>query len=271
MKKIISWLLVFVLLFFCGVNKVLASTISNSTTVYIDGVEYNVKVLEDKITVTTVGINNDSTLEIYENGKAKMVLYTDENVFETYDITINELSEDKIDISYIDENNNLNTITDLSELDKDEYEGQIATTAAVFGTGITVVALGSFFKALLYTAVVYVSGVACYELSQAISNRKISTSKYYRAYRAYNRVYIGIFSISRTSAVNRLKSGGDTYTYYSSNAKSIVLSTGRGLYKTYGEIDSYSKYKKGVYYYHYHPKTGVRSHSFYGTAHRYNV
>jgi hypothetical protein len=112
------------------------------------------------------------------------------------------------------------------------------------------VTLTAFLKALLYavigTTVIYLSGYACIELADALRNKKISSTKYYRAFRYNNKVYVGKLTISRATAVTRLKTGQDTYTWKKDNAKSIASSAGRGI--THAEIGSLSKKKRGIYY-----------------------
>lgn len=262
MKKIISSLLIFVMVFSIGTNQIFAAAFSNDKTiVYVDGIKFKITSEEDSTTVETVGLVNNSKMILDLEGNARVELVDENRNIKEYTLKINTLLEDAVDFTITDNNGETKHYNDIEQLKNDEYEGQAAIVIGIGGA-----TLGAFLQALLYaiigTTVVYIAGYACMELADALRTRKMSSTKYYRAFRSNSKVYVGKQTISRSAAVSRLRTGQDTYTWSKSNAKSIASSVGRGVKGP--EIDSLRR--KGVYYYHYHPKSGARFHSFYGNA-----
>lgn len=262
MKKLISSLLIFVMVFSIGTNQIFAAAFSgDDAIVYVDGIKFKITSEEDETIIKTVGFTNNSKMILDAEGNAKLELVDATGKTKEYKLKINTLLEDEVDFTVTDDNGETIHYNEIEQLTNDEYEGQMTLVIGIGGATLT-----AFLKALLYavigTASLYIAGYACMELADALRNRRISSTKYYRAFRYNNKVYVGKLTISRSTAVTRLRTGQDTYTWSKSNAKSIASSVGRGVKGA--EIDSLKR--KGVYYYHFHPRSGARFHSFYGSA-----
>lgn len=265
MKKIISGLLIFIMIFSIGTNQIFATILNSNdeSIVYVDGIKFKVYTKDDNTIVETVGLRNESKMVLYPDGKAKLELVDEKGNIKQLNLVINTLLEDEIDFCIKDENGVLKQYKDLNQLREDEYIGQAAAVIGMFGS----ISLSQFLWALLATCgTVCIAGYLCWELEKALEDGKVKSGSYYRAFRMNNKVYIGILKISYKTAVIRLKTGQDTYTWKKNNAKSIANSAGRGYYhdNQHGKPG-----QKGVYYNHYHPKNGAHYHSFYGYAYIY--
>jgi hypothetical protein len=262
-----------------------ASTESNDIeeTIWIDNVEYSVSV-DDDFNVVVHGTTPE------KDSSADMILDTDLNgsleitnggEIEYYDVDIDTLDaditdsvignmvySDKIEYTDIhatltDEFNNVQEFSGVTSLMPDEYEGQMAITAA----GGSIVVSGALTALIKAGIVVLASGTACYAVNKVVSTLKSKCkSYYYKAYVAANTVVIYPKPISRQTAISRIKYGLNVYTYLNSNAISVMNGTRLGYY---GPEHHKKKYSIGYYFKHYHlnlhSKGRNAAHMFYGT------
>ena len=250
-------------------NKTLAYTINDyvKNTVYIDGIKYEVIDTGEEVIIKNT---ENFEVHLYNDGKAYIERYTSSGKIRN-DFIVNNLTEDDVDIEYIDDEGELQKIT---KVDIDEYEGQMAGTAVIIGIGsVSILQIFAVvFVALLATvAIVYIAKVAYRALDYALQKMKINTSRYYSAYIISGSVFVSVNPIDRATAISRVRSGLNIYTFYGSEAKSVVTATGLGV--TGPEIDKRTTtsgtVKRGVYYYHYHTKNRNGAHAFYGKAYIY--
>ena len=271
LTSVLAVMLVIAIMFSSGLSKVLAVSINGTldTVVYIDGVKFVITDTEDRVIVKAEGESSNFKMYLFDNGTA-YAEGKDENGKDTKVwLNINELSEDKVDIDLKTEDG---TVTKLTSLNEDEYEGQMAATITYGGIAIYSAILWALAALLVTSAVVYIAGEAYQALDYALRKSRLSYNKYYKAHIYNNSVFITKDSISKNSAIARVGLGRDVYTYKSSDARRVAVAI-TGLVKG-PEIDKQTKssgaLKKGIYYYHYHtwPKNGA--HVFYGNAYVYN-
>lgn len=142
----------------------------------------------------------------------------------------------------------------------DSYDGQ----AAVAVTVVTAITIETLITAILTAAAcIVVAGVIYYagkSVAKEIERTK-QQNNYFKAYVEKKNVFINISnSISRASAISRIHSGSDVYTYKRSAAKSLTKATGLGC--TSPEISCFKG--KKVRFYHYHTANRNEAHIFYG-------
>lgn len=204
-------------------------------------------------------IFDDSYLEISSDGDGIATVYDEEEEqYTEYLLEIDELSYDDMDIDVIDGGEIIESFDDIDDIINDSYEGQ-ATVAVI--TGITIQTL--ITAILKAAACIAVAGVIYYGAKAAVKAIQKNSSKkksYYKAYIYNKNVFISLKSkISKKSAVKRIKSGLNVYTYTASLAKSAVLATGR---KCSSKEISDLKGKVRLWHYHTIPKN--KSHIFFG-------
>lgn len=239
------------------------TTGSTSEVVYVDGnpIRVTVNPLNGTIMAEAVNKRDDSSLVISENSENIVTIYdNNENNYVDYELDIEDLSYDEIDVDVYDEDGDIvESYDDVNDLLDDTYEGQAATV-----TVVTTITVGSLITALLEAAAcIAIAGVIYYGAKaavKAITQKSQKKDYYYKAYIYNKNVFINISnSISKTSAITRIKTKQNVYTFYSSNAKAIVKSTGLGC--TASEI---SDLKGKIRFYHYHTANRNGAHSFYG-------
>lgn len=271
LTSVLAIMLVIAIMFSSGLSKVLAVSINGTldTVVYVDGIKFVITDTEDGIIVKTEGEANKFKMYLFDNGTA-YAEGKDENGKDTKVwLNINELSEEKIDIDLKKEDG---TVTKLTSLEEDEYEGQMAATIGMGSMAIYSAVIWAITALLITSAVVYIAGEACQALDYALRKSKVKSAKYYKAYIYKSSVYVTRNSISKSAAISRIATRQDIYTYRSSDARSVVAAVGRGVIGP--EIDKKTKssgaIKKGIYYYHYHTGNRNGAHAFYGNAYVYN-
>lgn len=235
-----------------------------SEVVYVDGEEFIVTTnLDDGIvTVKTTDKDDESVLEISGNGDANVtVLDNIEEEYVDYSLDIEDFSEENLDIEVIDEDGNVvEKIDEYDDLINDSYDGQVAATVTV----ATVISVESLITALLASAAcIAVAGVIYYGAKAAV--REIEKTKekkkyYYKAYIYNKNVFINLNRISKASAISRIKSGENIYTYTKSLAKEVTKASGLGVSSP--DISCFKG--KKVKFYHYHTSPKNKSHIFYG-------
>ena len=235
-----------------------------SEIVYVDGEEFVVttNINDGTVTVKTTDKDDESILEISKNGDADVTVFDrTEEEFVDYSLNIEDLSEENLDIEVIDEDGTVvEKIDEYDDLIDDSYDGQVATTVTV----VTVVTVESLITALLVAAAcIAVAGVIYYSAKAAV--REIEKTKsqkkyYYKAYIYNKNVFINLKRISRASAISRIRSGKNIYTYTKSLAKAVTKGSGLGVSSP--DISCFKGKKVKFYHYHTSPKNG--SHIFYG-------
>ena len=234
-----------------------------SEEVYVDGEKFVITTnLDDgTVTVNSADKEDESVLVLSDNAGAEVKVYdAEEKDYEDYFLEIENLSDNDIDIDVIDESGNvIEEIDDYDDLIDDTYEGQMEVAIV---TGITIEAL---ITALLQAAAcIAVAGVIYYAgkaVVAEIEKSKEQQKYYYKAYIYNKNVFINLANrISRASAISRIRSGVNIYTYKKANAKSVTVDAGLGVSSP--DISCFSG--KKVKFYHYHTSPKNNSHIFYG-------
>lgn len=237
-----------------------------SESIYMDGIEYTMTIDEDgntKISAVFDGIL--TILEVdSETGEAILLDYKDKHV-EEVTVQIDELNDDAVDVFISDDSTGeeiqINSIDDLMD---ESYVGQEALTLGAWALTAAVAALLAALAKIALTIVVV--GVTFYALHK--TTEKVKNGNYYRAHvppanSKLETIYVNFTSLTKTQAINRIKKGQSTYTFFKSHAKSIVVGAGYGV--TSAENHANTGKKKGVYFSHFHTSNRNGAHSFYGT------
>lgn len=262
-KKIVSCIIIGALVFTTSNFKIYANpdTCEISQVVYIDGNAIEVIVDAENGIIKAQAINgsDDSSLIISENGESTATVYDKtEDEYIDYSLEVETLTKDDVDIAVVDEGGEIvKEIDDYGDIINDTYEEQFAVGI------ITAITIETLITALLVTAAcITVSGVIYYAAKsavKAIEKNKANKSYYYKAFIYNKNVFINLNRISTSSAISRIRSGLNIYTYTSSLAKNITLSTGLGC-----SSPEISDLKGKVRFYHYHTANKNGSHIFYG-------
>ncbi|MGL5260639.1 MAG: hypothetical protein ACRC7V_11065 [Lachnospiraceae bacterium] len=183
-----------------------------------------------------------------------------EEKFDNYSLEIEELSYNDVEVDVVDDDGEVvESFDSPDDVIEDTYDGQAAVVVVV--TGITV---GTLITAILEAAAcIAIAGVIYYGAKAAVKAIEKSSSKqkyYYKAYIYDKNVFIAIKnSISKASAVSRIKSGLNVYTYTASLAKSAVTATGLGC-----SSKDISDLSGKIRFWHYHTVPKNKSHIFFG-------
>lgn len=268
-KSLISILLTFVMLF-TGIVSQTVNVAANPNVmteiVYVDGMAIRVSVNAEAGTIEARSLKKEdqSVLKISEKGTDMVRVYEeDQKKYVNYDLEVNDISQEEVDVEVKDKTGEVVEEYDcLEDLTEDSYQGQ--TAAAV--TVITGASISALLSAVLFTAAcIIVGGVVYYAAKAAVNAIKRSSYKrnsFYKAYVFEKNVYIGLnSSISKNSAINRLRMQGDIYTYFSGNAVSAVKATHLGC--THRELSCF-RIKGKVKFWHYHTGNRNGAHAFYG-------
>ncbi|MBM7615492.1 hypothetical protein [Alkaliphilus hydrothermalis] len=257
-NKIIVFILVLTLFTMSSLSSFARSPKNNGETVFVDGIEYNVRV-DNKFntTVETVGLENKAKLVIDKHGKGTISGVKGQKKGEVYEVIVNELSYEGLDVKVKSNGKEIEKFTKKEDLVKDKYTGQ--ATIVVGGT----VLAGSLVQALLAAGLIFIAAgitwVAVTEIADILQNS--SSTGYFQCKFSLGMLFINPDDITRTHAVNRIKGGYDVYTYSRSDASGIVVSAGKGII---GPENHYAFWKFGDYYDHYHTGDRNGAHSFYG-------
>lgn len=266
-KKIMSIAVIISLiateLYFGNTTHAMENSAITSEIVYVDGnkIKVTVDLNKRRVISQAAGNRDESYLEIDANGEGTTTIFDEEEgEYIDYELDIDELSYEDVEIDVIDEMGDIaECYNDYEDIVEDRYEEQAVAVTVV--TGITV---GTLITAILEVAAcIVVAGIVFYGAKAAVAYiKKKSEQKkyYYKAYIYEKNVFINLSSkISRKSAVKRIRLGKNVYTYTSSRARAIVLETGLGC--TGAEI---SDLKGKIRFYHYHTANRNKAHSFYG-------
>ena len=269
-KKIISVILIIVTLTVLEMQQSFAVTNAEKrTNIYVDGIKFEIYMDDENIVVASNEKNGNSKMIIDPEGNAEIYINDSNGNGQKLTMKINDLTDEKIMISVRGGNGEIIQFNSIEDLESDEYIGQVALTIGI-GTVVGSLLSAAVTALLISAAVVVIGGVTYTALDYALQKVKVRYNSYYRAYRRNNVVLVSTSSISFNTAVARIRTRQDIYTYYQSNARSVVAAAGLGVIGP--EIDSRTSssgwLKRGIYYYHYHP--GNRScHAFFGKAYVY--
>lgn len=236
-------------------------------TIYVDGYRFNV-MIDQNNTIILDGTNQKESIKLnyYENGIGTINLNG-----KNYDLVINSLTDENIDISVYD-NNKLSYQYDENLLG---YDGQ----ASVAIGGAAWVAFQIALNTLIILGIIEVASVVmtkysydwydAKESAKAIAADSKLQKYYYPALVQYGKVYIALYNpINTISATKIVKADSpiDLYSYDYKMAMSIITSSGFTLESV---IADYHKSTKGLQFKHYH-KAEHRSnlssfHSLFGT------
>ncbi|MGD6816624.1 SAR2788 family putative toxin [Metabacillus sp. 113a] len=183
-----------------------------------------------------------NTEEVDEDGKVTQ---------KEYDVKIEQSSEDEIEANFED-------VDTGEEYNFDSEEG---SASLVFLIPLGLVMTPAVLTALFHTGAMIIVGGAAYVI--ATQANKSKSYYHFAATVKSGGVYIGK-GLSKASAVARIKSGRDTWSTSSNQAKGVAASANPSG-KPINEVDTrYGKPRKG-YYYHWHPyKRTPKAHAFYG-------
>ena len=225
--------------------------------IYVDGVKYIYEIYPNKVTIQAEG--HDVYVEINNNGKTKIkgkdVKGLKEN--ETYELSIQNLTQELTDITVYKDGIKVKQINNLADLEKDSYFGQAEVVlGGAIGLGLLV---------LIIAGVVIVVAGILYVLADAIADaiKKNFPNDYFAAQLITGQVGIDPSGISYAVAVTRISCGLSVYTSTSTKALNAVLGTGLGA--TSAEIDA-NKYRGYTYYWHYHTAARNGAHAWYGAG-----
>ena len=137
-KKAISMVLTVVLLSNVFVTNIEAQTgvWDDETTVYVDGVEFNITLNDDfEIEVEGHTEVSDAFMLIDQNGNGEVEIENDErNVdSEEYELEIEDLSRNDVDIEVYEDGDKIEEISSVNEIIEDTYNGQACFLQALFG------------------------------------------------------------------------------------------------------------------------------------------
>lgn len=233
-----------------------------SQVVYVDGVKFLYTIENDGTTVVeSMDDENYGKLELSNKGEADVEVMSEDGDLETFNVEIEDLTEDNVDIVVQDDKDKLiEEYDDIDEILEDSYDGQTAVAT------VTVISFTTLLKVLVIVSATVVIGGITYHAAtkayEAIRQSRQSQKYYYRASLSNGSVYIAYTSkLTQKQAAARIKRGQNIYTYTGSQARAAVLASGKRVSKA--EIDKNRK-KGKIYFYHYHtsPKNG--SHAWYG-------
>lgn len=266
-KKYISVILVICLL--CNlykINNIYASD-EKIQSVYVDGIEYNYYIQNngDIIIKTAETKEYFAEMIIHNDGQNADATIRNKGKEENYEIAINELTAENIDVSVITDGVVVEKFNSIDDIYEEEYECQTTATVTV-----TVFSIATLLEVILEVAAfVTIAGVTYYSLSKAYEAIKEDSKKkkfIYKATLAKSGVYIDKYNpIDTKAAVARMRLGYSIYTYSGVLAQNITFNTGLGCIEE-SEIDS-KMVKGNVYYYHWHTANRNGSHAWFGRPH----
>lgn len=278
-RKVTSILLITVLLCNAFASNVNAKTLvaGNATTVYVDGVQFNVAI-NDNFEVEVEGHTDisDAYMLIDENGNADLEIENDEEFLdsEDYQLEIDEFSQNDIDIDVYEDGDKVDEISSVEEIIEDAYDGQIAigitAGGVVISLGMVLEALLAAMLAVIIAGVLYITISKFYaKVQEATSTKREKVKKYYFKAAVWNgQVVVSPKAISKAKAISRVKKNLSVYSFTSGMAKAVIVQA--GCYCSKPEIDT-KRLKGHVYLYHYHkasskghPLHNGGFHSFYG-------
>lgn len=227
---------------------------------------------DGNILIQTLSDGQDGgCITLYSDGSAKAIISNDGET-QQYNLEINELSENVIDIDVYDQETDekVKEYNDISELKYDEYEGQVATEGAL------VYSLSLLLEILMYVSLcVIIAGVTYYSIARLIekiqSIAKTRTENklppiFYNAHLLGPQVFIDFYNpFYEDMAVLKLSAGFNTYTFFQAPASYVCQKVPGADLALCIKPELDKDLKAGfIYFRHFHYNRNNHVHSFYG-------
>lgn len=243
----------------------LEENLSNCENVFIDGVEFSVCLDKNFNTVmSTIGLEEESQMVIDKSGNGTLSIEEDGNL-ETSFVEINNLSQEKVDVTIQDGIGEDIVLDDFEDIQKDEYSGQFATFV-IGGIALTTTQWAVIFiLAYLATNKIIIDGLEHVGLDALLATQEgveKLKNNYYPAAIKNSIVLIAPFAIKEKKAIERIKIKKDVYTLHKGNAENLALLVGK---YAIDDGNHKGKNKFGIYFNHYHASSYREgAHIFYG-------
>lgn len=227
-------------------------------TVYYDGVKYNIEIDAETSDVVVTGETDGSegTL-VLSDGEASIEIENDDTADEFYELAINDLSENNVDVTVYNESGSIVEVyDDFDEIVDDVYEEQVAATSVVLYVLAAALLVITTYYIIVKSGVTY---VIADHITKAISKAKSAVKKkarkyYYPAVISKSVVYIDPHGINKNAAALMIASNGNVYSYTSSMASSVITSAGYVPCNEDGIQNAYDLHKRNntTQFKHYH-------------------
>lgn len=247
--------------------------------IYIDGVKYDISFDIDDGTIKIKGEESDTNLYaemILDSNQTEATIINDGEK-EHYNIEIEELSKEGVDVEVYDEKGVVESFESKEELLEDKYDGQMIA----IGTTIIIASLIAVVLASTYIIVhnnkTYISVDKFYDsISNAVTKVKREAKEWY--YPAWvdtssHKTWILPTKMNKSMAAGLICSNADVYSFTNSMAKNVIKAAGYLPYSSETTVGEYhtSNCSKRFVYRHWHKanvKTKKREqrncHSLYG-------
>ena len=237
------------------------STMEKEQIVYVDGIRFVYKIdINGNTTIVSTGKYAGAKLVLNNNGNAYAQVKNKIGVNQKYNLQINDLSKEDVDIDiYNTHHVKVDEYDSVSDLYQDDYKGQSFITLPVQLLGTMIKVLITVAATIVVGKIIYYAGAAA---TEAIKQEQKKKKQYFRARLSQGHVYIAYANpISLTTASNRIRNVKNLYTFRQSRARDAVLESGYGC--SAKEVNKNKKPGK-IYYYHFHtvPKNGA--HAWFG-------
>lgn len=271
-RKSLSIILIMCILF-CIVfdsSKTAQAKVTNKNKIYYyDGQAYKVSVNNNgDILLRTVKTGrNSASMTVHSDGTAEAEI-NNNYVTEEYSLDINELNREEIDIDIYDKKSRkVEKIDDYRTLKHDFYKGQTATASfLIFSLSLLIEVLITLALLVVIGTVTYYSIVTVIDIVQSVADERVRNKQpqlYYNANIQGPQVAIDYNNpINETVAVNRLRGGASTYTFFSGSALAITKLASGG--PSIGAEINQERIKGYIYFYHFHLNRYNPAHSFFG-------
>ncbi|GAE95353.1 hypothetical protein JCM21714_4579 [Gracilibacillus boraciitolerans JCM 21714] len=153
------------------------------------------------------------------------------------------------------------TIEDVETGEEFSFDSEEGVASFVFLIPLGIVMTPAVLTALFHTGAMIIVGGAAYVVATHANRSK--NYSHFAAVVKSGSVYHG-GGLSKTKAVARIKSGKDTWSVSSNQAKGVAASANPSG-QPINEVDKLNGKPKKGYYYHWHPyKRTPKAHAFYG-------
>ncbi|BCJ93541.1 hypothetical protein acsn021_11100 [Anaerocolumna cellulosilytica] len=241
---------------------------------YYDGIPYNVTVNGNYTTKIETTIKNEkATLNYFGNGKGTIV-HQQSGKSITYDLKINKLIKNDIDIEIYQNNKLIDRYTSINQLDNVSYTGQVAIPIGYYLVSLVISMLIAAGVISVINSVMIREGKEWYDAKESIAIITADDTLkgcVYPALRVNNVVLIAVYepyNIDSSEIKSILASElCDTYTYVQGTAASVLKTNGYTLESAFPD-PAHTSNGSGLYFKHFH-KIQHKSyqsdfHSFFG-------
>ena len=253
-------------------------------TVYYDGIEYNVEIDAEMGNVVVTGETDGSEgALVLADGEASIEIENDDIADESYELAINDLSENDVDVTVYDESGSVvEAYSDFDEIVDDVYEEQAAATSVILYVLAAALLVVVTYYIIVKSGVTY---VIADHITKAIAAAKSAVKKkarkyYYPAIISKGNIYIDPHGINKNAAAARIASNANVYSYTSSMASSVITSAGYVPCNEAGIQNAYDLHtkKRTIQFMHYHRgktnskgtlKKNGKAHSLFGEPYYY--